>query len=117
MIASKDQIQSLEWTLKIMKDFTSWGMIISYLSQVCDEGTMWGDIAKYKSYPTSFILPDIDSNMILKEFGEYFFESCKRSDSDHILMTLAGNFYNFMKNLSALHSYLSLLYQPRNDII
>lgn len=67
--------------------------------------------------PTSFILPGIDSNMILKEFGDYYFESYKRSDSDHILMTLAWNFYNFMKNSSALHSYLSLLYQPRNDII
>lgn len=37
--------------------------------------------------------------MILKEFGEYFFEFCKTSDSDHVLMTLAGNFYNFLENL------------------
>lgn len=66
--------------------------------------------------PIFLILPDIDSNMILKEFGEYFFESCKTSDSDLMLMTLAGSFYNFLKNRGALHSYLSLPYQPRNAI-
>ena len=67
-----------------------------------------------KSYPIFFIVPDINSNMIFKEFGDYFFESCKRSGSDHMLMTLAGSFYNFLKNLSALDSYQSLPYQPRN---
>lgn len=56
-------------------------------------------LLKCKSYPIFFILRDINSNMILKEFGEYFFEFCKRSDSDHVLMTLAGNFYNFLENL------------------
>lgn len=36
-----------------------------------------------ESYQMFCILPDIDINMILKEFEEYFFESCKGSDSDH----------------------------------
>lgn len=66
-----------------------------------------------KSYPIFFILPDIDSNMFLKEFGEYFFESCKRSDSDYILMTPAGNFYNFMEKLGTL---VTCPCYTRNDI-
>lgn len=51
--------------------------------------------------------------MILKEFGEYFFESCKRSDSDYILMTPAGNFYNFMEKLGTL---VTCPCYTRNDI-
>ena len=41
--------------------------------------------------------PGKPSNILLKEFGEYFLKSCKRSDFDHMLMTPAGNFYNFME--------------------
>lgn len=67
-------------------------------------------LLKCKSYPIFFILLDIDSNMILKEFGEYFFEFCKRSDSDHVLMTLAGNIYNFWKTWG-------ITKQQRNDIL
>lgn len=49
--------------------------------------------------------------MVLKQFGEYFFEFCKRSGYDHMLRTLGGNLYEFIENLDALHSYLSLSYQ------
>uniref|UniRef100_A0A8D2L5F6 guanylate cyclase n=1 Tax=Varanus komodoensis TaxID=61221 RepID=A0A8D2L5F6_VARKO len=47
-------------------------------------------------------------------FGEYFFEFCKRSGYDHMLRTLGGNLYEFIENLDALHSYLSLSYQEMN---
>ncbi|KFV12361.1 Guanylate cyclase soluble subunit beta-2, partial [Tauraco erythrolophus] len=40
-----------------------------------------------------------------------FFEFCKRSGYDHMLRTLGGNLYEFIENLDALHSYLSLSYQ------
>uniref|UniRef100_A0A8C3Q4Y9 guanylate cyclase n=1 Tax=Geospiza parvula TaxID=87175 RepID=A0A8C3Q4Y9_GEOPR len=48
------------------------------------------------------------------EFGKYFFEFCKRSGYDHMLRTLGGNLYEFIENLDALHSYLSLSYQEMN---
>uniref|UniRef100_A0A670Y7S0 guanylate cyclase n=1 Tax=Pseudonaja textilis TaxID=8673 RepID=A0A670Y7S0_PSETE len=52
--------------------------------------------------------------MVLKQFGEYFFEFCKQSGYDHMLRTLGGNLYEFIENLDALHSYLSLSYQEMN---
>ncbi|KAH0624018.1 hypothetical protein JD844_007302 [Phrynosoma platyrhinos] len=54
---------------------------------------------------------DVPPDMVLKQFGEYFFEFCKRSGYDHMLRTLGGNLYEFIENLDALHSYLSLSYQ------
>lgn len=53
--------------------------------------------------------------MVLREFGEYFFEFCKRSGYDHMLRTLGGNLYEFIENLDALHSYLSLSYQASSS--
>uniref|UniRef100_A0A8C5EZ86 guanylate cyclase n=1 Tax=Gopherus evgoodei TaxID=1825980 RepID=A0A8C5EZ86_9SAUR len=61
-----------------------------------------------------FILPDVPPDMVLKQFGEFFFEFCKRSGYDHMLRTLGGNLYEFIENLDALHSYLSLSYQEMN---
>ncbi|KAM4694359.1 guanylate cyclase soluble subunit beta-2-like [Discoglossus pictus] len=51
---------------------------------------------------------------VLQQFGEYFFEFCKKSGYDHMLRTLGGNLYEFIANLDALHSYLSLSYQAMN---
>ncbi|XP_059678877.1 guanylate cyclase soluble subunit beta-2, partial [Gavia stellata] len=56
----------------------------------------------------------VPADMVLREFGEYFFEFCKRSGYDHMLRTLGGNLYEFIENLDALHSYLSLSYQEMN---
>uniref|UniRef100_A0A8D0GF78 guanylate cyclase n=1 Tax=Sphenodon punctatus TaxID=8508 RepID=A0A8D0GF78_SPHPU len=57
---------------------------------------------------------DVPPDMVLKQFGEYFFEFCKRSGYDHMLRTLGGNLCEFIENLDALHSYLSLSYQEMN---
>ncbi|XP_032081567.1 guanylate cyclase soluble subunit beta-2-like [Thamnophis elegans] len=57
---------------------------------------------------------DVSPDMVLKQFGEYFFEFCKQSGYDHMLRTLGGNLYEFIENLDALHSYLSLSYQKMN---
>nr|XP_042709525.1 guanylate cyclase soluble subunit beta-2-like isoform X1 [Chrysemys picta bellii] len=57
---------------------------------------------------------DVPPDMVLKQFGEFFFEFCKRSGYDHMLRTLGGNLYEFIENLDALHSYLSLSYQEMN---
>ncbi|KAL7990858.1 hypothetical protein Chor_014288 [Crotalus horridus] len=56
---------------------------------------------------------DVSPDMVLKQFGEYFFEFCKQSGYDHMLRTLGGNLYEFIENLDALHGYLSLSYQAR----
>uniref|UniRef100_A0A8C8RG50 guanylate cyclase n=1 Tax=Pelusios castaneus TaxID=367368 RepID=A0A8C8RG50_9SAUR len=57
---------------------------------------------------------DVPPDTVLKQFGEYFFEFCKWSGYDHMLRTLGGNLYEFIENLDALHSYLSLSYQEMN---
>ncbi|KAG7238730.1 hypothetical protein INR49_031246, partial [Caranx melampygus] len=49
--------------------------------------------------------------VVLRQFGEYFFEFCKRSGYDHMLRTLGGNLFEFTENLDALHSYLALSYK------
>ncbi|RXM96115.1 Guanylate cyclase soluble subunit beta-2 [Acipenser ruthenus] len=54
---------------------------------------------------------EVSPDVVLKQFGEYFFEFCKRSGYDHMLRTLGGNLFEFIENLDALHSYLSLSYQ------
>ncbi|XP_053316985.1 guanylate cyclase soluble subunit beta-2-like [Spea bombifrons] len=56
----------------------------------------------------------VSPEAVLKQFGEYFFEFCKKSGYDHMLRTLGGNLYEFIANLDALHSYLSLSYQAMN---
>ncbi|XP_063298577.1 guanylate cyclase soluble subunit beta-2-like [Pelobates fuscus] len=56
----------------------------------------------------------VSPEAVLQQFGEYFFEFCKRSGYDHMLRTLGGNLYEFIANLDALHSYLSLSYQAMN---
>lgn len=62
-----------------------------------------------------FIFLDVSPDMVLKQFGEYFFEFCKQSGYDHMLRTLGGNLYEFIENLDALHSYLSLSYQASGN--
>uniref|UniRef100_A0A8B9QKI7 guanylate cyclase n=1 Tax=Apteryx owenii TaxID=8824 RepID=A0A8B9QKI7_APTOW len=57
---------------------------------------------------------DVPADKVLRQFGEYFFEFCKRSGYDHMLRTLGGNLCEFIENLDALHSYLSLSYQEMN---
>ncbi|XP_055502363.1 guanylate cyclase soluble subunit beta-2 [Leucoraja erinacea] len=59
-------------------------------------------------------LLDIEPEILLKQFGEHFFEFCKRSGYDRMLRTLGGNLIDFIENLDPLHSYLSLSYQEMN---
>ncbi|XP_060762619.1 guanylate cyclase soluble subunit beta-2-like, partial [Neoarius graeffei] len=59
-------------------------------------------------------LLDVEASAVLKQFGEYFFEFCKRSGYDHMLRTLGGNLFEFIENLDALHGYLSLSYKEMN---
>ncbi|XP_063060828.1 guanylate cyclase soluble subunit beta-2-like [Engraulis encrasicolus] len=59
-------------------------------------------------------LLDVKSDIVLRQFGEYFFEFCKRSGYDHMLRTLGGNLFEFIENLDALHGYLSLSYKEMN---
>ncbi|XP_051874564.1 guanylate cyclase soluble subunit beta-2-like [Pristis pectinata] len=59
-------------------------------------------------------LLDMKPDTLLKKFGEYFFEFCKRSGYDRMLRTLGGNLMEFIENLDFLHRYLSLSYQEMN---
>ncbi|KAK1162487.1 guanylate cyclase soluble subunit beta-2-like [Acipenser oxyrinchus oxyrinchus] len=59
---------------------------------------------------------EVSPGVVLKQFGEYFFEFCKRSGYDHMLRTLGGNLFEFIENLDALHSYLSLSYQASTEM-
>ncbi|KAL2096341.1 hypothetical protein ACEWY4_008489 [Coilia grayii] len=59
-------------------------------------------------------LLDVKADIVLRQFGEYFFEFCKRSGYDHMLRTLGGNLFEFIENLDALHGYLSLSYKEMN---
>ncbi|KAL7842729.1 hypothetical protein SRHO_G00244180 [Serrasalmus rhombeus] len=59
-------------------------------------------------------LLDVEASVVLRLFGEYFFEFCKRSGYDHMLRTLGANLFEFMENLDALHGYLSLSYKEMN---
>uniref|UniRef100_A0A3P9CHD3 guanylate cyclase n=2 Tax=Haplochromini TaxID=319058 RepID=A0A3P9CHD3_9CICH len=56
----------------------------------------------------------VKPEVVLRQFGEYFFEFCKRSGYHHMLRTLGGNLSEFTENLDALHSYLSLSYKEMN---
>lgn len=58
-----------------------------------------------------FLLAEVKPEGVLRQFGEHFFEFCKRSGYDHMLRTLGGNLFEFIENLDALHSYLSLSYK------
>lgn len=49
--------------------------------------------------------------VVLRQFGEYFFQFCKHSGYDRMLRALGGNLFEFTENLDALHSYLSLSYK------
>ncbi|XP_030633881.1 guanylate cyclase soluble subunit beta-2-like [Chanos chanos] len=59
-------------------------------------------------------LLDVEPDVVLRQFGEYFFEFCKRSGYDHMLRTLGGTLFEFIENLDALHGYLSLSYKEMN---
>ncbi|XP_042342886.1 guanylate cyclase soluble subunit beta-2-like [Plectropomus leopardus] len=56
----------------------------------------------------------IKPEVVLRQFGEYFFEFCKRSGYDHMLRTVGGNLFEFTENLDALHGYLTLSYKEMN---
>ncbi|XP_061073605.1 guanylate cyclase soluble subunit beta-2-like [Conger conger] len=75
---------------------------------------VYGDDITMRLLAEACRLLDVEPDVVLRQFGEYFFEFCKRSGYDHMLRTLGGNLYEFIENLDALHSYLSLSYKEMN---
>lgn len=63
------------------------------------------------AYCMCFDISDVSADVFLKLFGEHFFIFCKQAGYDTMLRTLGGNLIEFIGNLDALHSYLSLSYQ------
>jgi len=47
---------------------------------------------------------------VLEDFGEYFVQYCLRHGYDQLLKTLGKDFFSFIQNLDALHSYLARTY-------
>lgn len=47
---------------------------------------------------------------MLEDFGEYFVQYCFRHGYDQLLRTLGKDFFSFIQNLDALHSYLARTY-------
>ncbi|KAG8585103.1 hypothetical protein GDO81_004894 [Engystomops pustulosus] len=56
----------------------------------------------------------VSEEEVLRLFGAYFFSFCKQSGYDRMLRTLGGNLTEFIENLDALHSYLTLSYKEMN---
>ncbi|XP_018411944.1 PREDICTED: guanylate cyclase soluble subunit beta-2-like [Nanorana parkeri] len=56
----------------------------------------------------------VSEEEVLKLFGQYFFSFCKKSGYDRMLRTLGGNLMEFIENLDALHSFLTLSYKEMN---
>ncbi|KAM5277838.1 guanylate cyclase soluble subunit beta-2-like [Hipposideros larvatus] len=76
--------------------------------------TVYDDIITLKLIQEACKVLGVSMEAILKLFGEYFFEFCKKSGYDRMLRTLGGNLTEFIENLDALHSYLALSYKEMN---
>ncbi|KAM9319870.1 guanylate cyclase soluble subunit beta-2-like [Gastrophryne carolinensis] len=57
---------------------------------------------------------NVSEEEVLKLFGGYFFAFCKKSGYDRMLRTLGGNLMEFIENLDALHSFLTISYKKMN---
>ncbi|XP_066478634.1 LOW QUALITY PROTEIN: guanylate cyclase soluble subunit beta-2-like [Tiliqua scincoides] len=76
--------------------------------------TVYDDAITFKLVQEACKTLNVSEEAVLKLFGEYFFSFCKMSGYDRMLRTLGGNLMEFIENLDALHSYLSLSYQEMN---
>ncbi|XP_078734598.1 guanylate cyclase soluble subunit beta-2-like [Lampetra fluviatilis] len=76
--------------------------------------TAYNDNITMRLVTEACTLLGVAPEVVLHLFGEYFFEFCKRSGYDRMLRTLGGNLQEFIENLDALHSYLTLSYKEMN---
>ncbi|KAK2856698.1 hypothetical protein Q5P01_005433 [Channa striata] len=76
--------------------------------------TVYDDLLTLSLVQEACLLLDIPADVLLKLFGEHFFSFCKKAGYDTMLRTLGGNLIEFIGNLDALHSYLTLSYQKMN---
>ncbi|XP_067451995.1 guanylate cyclase soluble subunit beta-2-like [Thunnus thynnus] len=102
---------------------TSFPKIIIIIVMYRDEAGVQDTFLTYESYKDEITMQlvaeackllGVKPEVVLRQFGEYFFEFCKRSGYDHMLRTLGGNLFEFTENLDALHSYLALSYKEMN---
>ncbi|XP_028275165.1 guanylate cyclase soluble subunit beta-2 [Parambassis ranga] len=76
--------------------------------------TIYDDVLTVGLVQEASVLLDVPVEVLLKLFGEHFFNFCKKAGYDTMLRTLGGNLVEFICNLDALHSYLALSYQEMN---
>ncbi|KAM3936183.1 guanylate cyclase soluble subunit beta-2-like [Leptodactylus fuscus] len=75
---------------------------------------VYDDIITMRMVQEACRMLNVSEEEVLKLFGAYFFSFCKQSGYDRMLRTLGGNLTEFIENLDALHSYLTLSYKEMN---
>ncbi|XP_066445081.1 uncharacterized protein C13orf42 homolog [Eleutherodactylus coqui] len=75
---------------------------------------VYDDVITLKMIEETCRMLSVSQEEVLKLFGAYFFSFCKQSGYDRMLRTLGGNLTEFIENLDALHSYLTLSYKEMN---
>ncbi|KAM5180563.1 guanylate cyclase soluble subunit beta-2-like [Mantella aurantiaca] len=75
---------------------------------------IYDDVITIRMVKEACKMLNVSEEEVLKLFGEYFFSFCKQSGYDRMLRTLGGNLFEFIENLDALHSFLTLSYKEMN---
>ncbi|XP_073439441.1 guanylate cyclase soluble subunit beta-2-like [Dendrobates tinctorius] len=75
---------------------------------------VYDDVITLRMVKEACRMLNVSEEEVLKLFGAYFFSFCKQSGYDRMLRTLGGNLTEFIENLDALHSYLTLSYKEMN---
>ncbi|XP_075707173.1 guanylate cyclase soluble subunit beta-2-like [Rhinoderma darwinii] len=75
---------------------------------------VYDDVITMRMIKEACRMLSVSEEHVLKLFGAYFFSFCKQSGYDRMLRTLGGNLTEFIENLDALHSYLTLSYKEMN---
>ncbi|XP_069829012.1 guanylate cyclase soluble subunit beta-2-like [Dendropsophus ebraccatus] len=75
---------------------------------------VYDDVVTLRMVKEACGMLNVSQEEVLKLFGAYFFSFCKQSGYDRMLRTLGGNLTEFIENLDALHSFLTLSYKEMN---
>ncbi|XP_056418018.1 guanylate cyclase soluble subunit beta-2-like isoform X2 [Hyla sarda] len=75
---------------------------------------VYDDVITLRMVKEACKMLSLSEEEVLKLFGAYFFSFCKQSGYDRMLRTLGGNLTEFIENLDALHSFLTLSYKEMN---
>ena len=57
---------------------------------------------------------DVEIDVVLELFGDFFFNYCLEHGYDKMLLTLGDNIFSFIQNLDNLHELLARSYKQIN---